>query len=155
MKAPMKPCLVLFAGLVALSALTPVAAQTYQWKDSSGRTIISDTPPPNSVKDKRSVSSAPAAPVASSPDKALADQSLEFKKRQQENKEKADKGAKEQAAAAERKENCERSRRQLSVLESGQRMSTTDASGERRYIDDTERQKEIERSRKIIADSCK
>ena len=69
--------------------------------------------------------------------------------------EKADKESKESTANAEKKENCQRARQQLSALESGQRISSTDASGERRFLEDAERQREIERTRKYVSDSCK
>ncbi|QKV56827.1 MAG: DUF4124 domain-containing protein [Dechloromonas sp.] len=45
-------------------------AQTYQWKDSSGRTVISDTPPPGSARDARGIGLSP--PPSSSAPKAEA-----------------------------------------------------------------------------------
>lgn len=45
--------------LALLSAV--VSAQTYRWVDPSGRTIISDTPPPGKVKDLSSSGSDQAA----------------------------------------------------------------------------------------------
>ena len=138
--------------LLLLSTATfVVSAQTYQWKDSNGRTVISDTPPPGNARQSRTMTT--AAP--GEPGKTLAERDLEFKKRQQDNKEKAEKDSKESAAKADLQENCQRARQQLISLESGQRMSTTDSNGERRFIEDAERQKEIERVRKFINDSCK
>jgi hypothetical protein len=79
---------------------------------------------------------------------------MEFKKRQQEAKEKADKDSKSNAAKADQQENCQRARQQLAALESGQRIANTDANGERRFMEDDERQKEIQRTRKIISEKC-
>ncbi len=146
----------IFALICSSTAVTNLQAQTYQWKDSSGKTIISDTPPPSSTKPAKTVGS--SSSVSSNSDnagKSYAEREMEFKKRQQEAKEKAEKDAKETSASNERKENCERARRQLAVLESGQRMSTVDENGERRFIEDAERQREIERTRRYVADTCK
>lgn len=42
----MRPLLILCLALVSACA----SAETYRWVDSSGRTVISDTPPPNKTK---------------------------------------------------------------------------------------------------------
>lgn len=150
------------ACLIAAALPATSLAQVYQWKDGSGRTVISDTPPPGNATAPRSIggnpppsTSAPAADAKAAAPKTAAEKDMEFKKRQQEAKEKADKEAKEKTAADNNKENCERARRQLAALESGVRMTTYGEKGERRFIEDAERQQEIERARKIAADSCK
>lgn len=159
----MKITFLIVAGTAALLALSPVSAQVYQWKDASGRTVISDTPPPGNVKPQKSlgtnvpaVTTTASAPTANpAAPKNTAEKDLDFKKRQLEGKEKADKLAKEEAAAAERKDNCERAKQAQTTLESGQRMSMVNAKGERTFMDDAQRQQELERARKIAADSCK
>lgn len=80
---------------------------------------------------------------------------MDFKKRQQEGKEKSEKSAQEEAAAANRKENCEKAQRQLAVIESGLRMSSVNADGERKILDDAERQAELERTRRVVSENCK
>ena len=163
----MKSLLILNFALALTATSLAAQAQTYQWKDANGRTFISDTPPPG-TKAQRSAAapsapvaatasgaagkSAEAAPTASPPaQKSVAELNLEFKKRQQEAKEKADK----QAAETEKRENCERARRSLATLESNQPLSTLDDNGERKVMDVAQRNQEIERARKIMADSCK
>lgn len=149
----MKRALIL--ALVCTSSIATAAfAQTYQWKDSTGKTIISDSPPPASSKASRTINTPPPAREGNE-SKSYAERDMEFKKRQLENKEKAEKEAKEASANAERKENCERARRQLAVLQSGQRMSTVDANGERKFIEDAERQQEIARTQRFVSESCK
>lgn len=137
-----------------LAVALPASAQVYQWKDASGRTVISDTPPPGSAKGSRPVASESVATTGGDA-KSLAEKDMEFRKRRLDAKEKADKDAKEQSVAAAMKDNCERSRRQLAALEAGNRMVTYDDKGERRVMEDAERQQEIERARKFIADNCK
>lgn len=150
--------------LTSLLLALPASAQVYQWKDASGRTVVSDTPPPGNVKPSQSMGRSPANAVQPAPVKegaapaapaSTAERDLDFKKRQKENQEKADKAAKEQTANAESQENCKRARQSLTTLESGQRMTTTNEKGEREFMDDSQRQAEIARARKIADDSCK
>lgn len=143
-------------------------AETFQWKDSNGQTVVSDVPPPASAKGRRSIGGAKPAVVSEAipektPDgakvadapKTTAEKDLDFKKRQQDAREKADKQAKEQAAEKEKAENCDRIRRNLAALESNQPVNTLDEKGERKLMDTSQRDQEIERARKIIADTCK
>jgi len=159
-----------FALVVIASTTAGISAQaeTFQWKDSNGRTVVSDIPPPASAKDRRSIGgvkpavvseaipekSTDASKAADAP-KSTAEKDLDFKKRQQEAKEKADKQAKEQTAETEKRDNCERARRNLAALESNQLLSTIDDNGDRKVLDTSQREQEMERARKIMTDSCK
>lgn len=168
----MKNTLFVILSLAGIAALSPVSAQVYQWKDANGRTVVSDTPPPGNARGAKSVSGGTAAPLPQTPAAATApaspapgaapaapmttaEKDLEFKKRQQEAKEKAQQAAKEEAAAAERKANCERAKSAQATLESGVRVATMNAKGERSLMDDTQRQQELDRARKAVAESCK
>lgn len=150
--------------LASTSAGMSAQAETYQWKDSNGQTVVSDIPPPATAKGKRSIGgvkpavvsealpekTADAPKVAEAP-KTTAEKDFDFKKRQQEAKEKSDK----QAAEAEKRDNCERARRNVVALESDQPLSTYGDNGERQLMDSTQRNQEIERARKVMADTCK
>ena len=148
-----------------------VQAQTYQWKDASGKTIISDTPPPSNVQKKRSVgvqqpkltTGSPASetdenntekevsPAAQpSTPATMAEKDLEFRKRQQEAKEKADKEAKEAAAARDRRDNCDRARANYRMLQSDIPVIVGDKD-----MSQKQRQQEMERTRRIMQESCK
>ena len=147
---------------LSTAAFSPVGAQTYQWKDSSGRTIISDMPPPGSTKDSRTIGSKQAtvqrdtgekenkAKPADGP-KTLAERDLDFKKRQQASREKAEKEAKDKEAADQKAENCERAKRNLSTLESGRAVSNSTGG----VMDDSQRQQELEYTRRVVSESCK
>lgn len=134
--------------------LLPAQAQVYQWKDASGRTMISDMPPAGQPKVQK-LAPGTSAGATTPPAKTLAERDMDFKKRQQENREKSEKESKEQAAAAERKDNCERSRRYLATLESGRRISSTNGKGETEFMSDEQRTRETETARKNIADFCR
>ena len=165
-----KSLLALAFAATALNASGSALAETYQWKDSSGRTVISDTPPPASVRGSRAVGTSPPPsigapatdaaqatgnpPSAGAP-KTTAEKDMEFRKRQQEAREKADKESKEAAQAAQNRENCERARTHLQALESGRRMILPDGKGGEMFLEDAQRGDEIERTRNTIAESCK
>jgi hypothetical protein len=164
----MKTPLVFALGITLTAAFAPAHAQTYQWKDSSGRTIISDTPQPGAAaKAARTLGGQqpsiakeekPAEKSAQAP-KTTAEKDLEFKKRQMETKEKGEKDAKEQKAAADKLENCERARRNLAALESNQPFASLnekgDEKGERQAMDDAQREQETNRARQFLTESCK
>ena len=164
----MKNALIFALFCASTAAAVSAHAQTYQWKDSSGRTVISDTPPPGSARDSRGIglspppsSSAPKADAAKTDaakadaPKSTAEKDMEFRKRQQEAREKADKAEKEATAAAQKRDNCERARNQLSKLESGNhRMVVPDGKGGETFVEGDVKDSEMERARKIIADSC-
>jgi hypothetical protein len=140
--------------IAAFLAATAVNAQIYQWKDESGKTIISDKPPVGNTHQQRKIESAPSASSPSN-QKTLADRELEFRKRQKESQESAEKAKKEQAASADKKENCDTARRQLQTLESGERISLRDDKGERYFMEDAQREQEIAKARQNLQSHCK
>lgn len=95
----MKLTLVFALGIASTAAIVPANAQTYQWKNSSGQTVISDTPPPRTTLAPRTIggNQQPKLDEEKSTEKqadapkTTAEKDLEFKKRQQEAKEKAEK----------------------------------------------------------------
>ena len=158
----MKNLLIFALGIASTVTVLNASAQTYQWKDSSGHTVISDTPPPGSAKEgsrtiggKVPASNAPSSAKPAEAPKSFAEKDMEFKKRQQESAEKSDKEAKEKSLAAEKRDNCDRAQKQVALLESGQRIATVDEKGERRIMEEAEHAKEMERARRAVSDSCK
>jgi hypothetical protein len=141
------------AAVILLSS-TFVNAQIYQWKDANGKTVISDKPPTGQVSDQRKIE-ARTPLVGESSQKTLADREMDFRKRQQESQEKFDKTRKEGDAAAEKKESCERLRRNLELLESGERVAQRDEKGERSFMEDAQREREIAKVRQTLQSSCK
>ncbi len=164
----MKPVFIFAIIFASTAAITPSYGETFQWKDTNGQTVVSDTPPPATAKGRRSIggakpnivadaaaeSSAEAPKVSEAP-KSMAEKDLEFKKRQQEAKEKAEKQAKEHANESEKRENCQRAQRNLATLESNQPVTLYDDKGQRKYMDTAQRDQEMERARKFMAESCK
>jgi hypothetical protein len=151
--------------LCALLA-TPAAAQ-WAWRDDNGRFVYSDRPPPASVKANQIVrqpggssvvavpapGAAPSAPPTAAP-KTWAERDMEFRKRQQERADAEKKAAEETARSAQRAQECERSRGYLRALEDGMRIQRTDAQGNREFLDDEGRNREVARMRELIAKNC-
>ena len=161
-----------FAITLALAAAAYAASATAQWawKEEGGRVVYSDRPPPANVKIQ--ILRQPAGPAmttssatgsepgkeadkpGSSAPKSLAERDMEFRKRQQERADAEKKAQEEQQKSANKAADCERARGYQKSLEDGIRITRTDASGNREYLDDAQRAAEVERTRKMVQQLC-
>lgn len=157
------------AGLL-LSSLSVLAITPWQWIDSAGRKVYSDTPPPPSVPAKNILKQPGAKPYAPSSIEPSANQENpvsgaakpkaaetpdDKSKRDADKTEAAQRKAQEEKNAAMRSENCQRAQTSLATLQSGVRLVTTNAQGEPVVMDDTQREQESQRLRGIIAENCR
>ena len=140
---------------------TAAFAQQFKWVDANGRVQYGDTPPPG-VKATRLKPPPPgvgagtsAAPAGKKGEKKALTPEEAFQKRQKDAAEAADKTAKDNAEAETNRANCEAARNAARGLSSGERVSTTSASGERIFLDDAQRARELERAQKAVAEWCK
>ena len=148
--------------LLVLSLLAaPASAQVYKYKDASGRTVVTDKPPPGKGPRKLQPLEEPAADTAapaSAPaaeGKPAVDPKLEARRKEQEARLKAESEEKQRAYEKQKQAFCDDSRRYLTALESGQRVARFNATtGEREYLEDPQRNAEMERLRQNLAD-CK
>jgi len=133
-------------------------AQQYKWVGKDGKVQYGDTPPPGvkatPLKPPPGPSQAPPAAAKKDAEKALSPEAA-FRKRQQEAKEKDEKAAKERADGESKRTNCDAAQASLRQVQSGQRMSTVNAAGERVFIDDEQRARETERAQKSVTEWCK
>jgi len=155
----------LLVTVLAIAFAGTASAQLYKWVDNNGRVQYGDTPPGDASKVTR-LRPAPAgsapAPAATSEtaakdkdkDKALTPEQA-FKKRQQERQEAEQKAEKERAEADQKRAGCENAQAGLRQLQSGQRLSTVNSAGERVFIDDNERARQLQRAQKSVDDWCK
>lgn len=162
---------VVAAGL-ALGVCTAAQAQ-WKWRDTNNRVQYSDLPPPSTVPDSAILqrpagarrTTAPAlAPGASAASVAqetasgparTVDPELEARRKKAEQDQAAARKAEEDKHKAAKAENCTRAKSYLKAIEEGQRMSRTNAQGEREVFDDKIRAEESKRTRDIIASECK
>lgn len=154
--------------ILSLGASTAFAQ--YIWLDNKGVKQYSDRPPPTSVPTSK-ILKAPGTPLRTaaeaSTDEAdkdvdmtkkapptLADKNVDFQKRRIAQADKDKEAEQKTRQAADQKKNCERATAYNRVLESGQRVSRMDQSGERIYLSNEEREQEIKESRRVLND-CK
>ncbi|WP_439589690.1 DUF4124 domain-containing protein [Hydrogenophaga sp.] len=155
----------------ALLISSPWTLAQWQWIDGTGRKVFSDTAPPSGIPEKNILKSplnaraqapapAEAVPAAAAPQPGAApqlparDEELEARKKQADDAEQARRKAEEQRVAKGRAESCERARKAKSVMESGTRLATTNAKGEREIMDDKARAAETRRMDDIIRSDC-
>lgn len=165
----------LLLATVLVACLAPLAQAQWSWKDKDGRRVFSDQPPPTSVAEKdivkrppgvrapaaqttaaEATASTPAATstTATAPKISGKDSELEKKKKEAEAKEAAVKKAESDKNAAARKDNCDRAKRAKASFDSGTRISTTNAQGEREIMNEATRASETSRLQAIIAADC-
>jgi hypothetical protein len=158
-----------FAALVGLSLSLPVAAQ-WKWRDKNGLTQYSDLPPPSSVPEqdilqRPSAATARRAPLAAAPGPAASaaplmaarasDPELEARRKKVEQDALDKKKAEDAKNAAIRAENCSRAQEQMRTLDSGVRITRTNQSGEREFLDDAARAAETTKTQQAINSDCR
>ena len=151
------------AVLAALAVSASAGAQAYKWVDKDGKVRYGDTPPPGvkatPLKPPPRPSSPPPSPAAEKKDAGAKDKPLTpeqaFRKRQQEREEAEKKSGQERAEADKKRQNCESAQASLRQLESGQRIATVDAKGERVIMEDAQREQQLQRARSLVSEWCK
>ncbi len=179
---PASKTLALALGFSVLAFTATTAFAQWQWVEKDGRKIFSDRPPPAEIQEKdilkrpagamraaalpaltadtaslpRPVTAASAPGLkASAPRLSGKDTELEAKKKKADEEEAAKKKAEEDKVAKTKADNCDRAKTGLATLQSGVRMSSVNAKGEREIYDDAKRAAEIKRAQEVIDASCK
>lgn len=165
----------IFVLAIAATAVTLPAVAQWQWVDKDGRKVFSDRAPSADIKEKDvlkrpaggSAGSVPAAGdqaaaaalaranAASAPQLAAKDSELELRKKQAEKDDALQKKADDDKQVKAKQENCDRARVALVTLQSGVRMATTNAVGEREVMDDAKRADETKRVKEVADTNCK
>lgn len=145
--------------ILLIMASANAQAAISKWVDKDGRIHYSDHPPPSGVKQQTLRSDSDTAVVsgvsAPATPKTLAEREAELKKAQKAKKEAADREAQQKAAAEAKQANCETSRQNLRGLQDGMRMMEINASGERSYLSDEQRQQRLAKSQQDVNTYCK
>lgn len=141
--------------LILACVWTTASAQVYTWRDASGNVHFSDTPPPGvDAKKMRAGTQTGTTPASGAPGRSVAEQDMEFRKRQAEADKARAKVEQEKSTAEDSKRNCADAKRQLNALESGQRMSRINEAGEPIPLDDEMRTQEIDKAKKSVQSWC-
>jgi type IV secretory pathway VirB10-like protein len=158
-----------YSAALAQSAPSP----TWKWRESGGQIVVSDIPPPRSVPDRdilerpttaqrrtpatTPAASAPAPAPAPAPTNAAprVDPELEARRRRAAEELTAQQRQQQAQDAAQRADNCARAKTHMQALAEGQRLTRTNAQGEREVLDDKGRAEEMQRMRAVIASDCR
>jgi hypothetical protein len=143
--------------ILAIAAL-PFAAQAQIMKciGSGGRVEFATACPPGTKAESTGIRNAPGAPAATSPQKSLAERDAESRKRQMEQQEAAKKAATKSQEDSDLQQNCKAAQDYLRSLESGNRIGKIDPkTGERVFLEDSERAAEMARAQRGVDSSCK
>ncbi len=164
------------AFIVLLLAIASSAAWAqWQWLDKDGRRVFSDRAPPPEIPEKSILkrpggakpaldtqAAAPQEPAAAPPLVPASgtkggglDKELEAKRKQAADAEAAKRRAEEERIAKLKVENCARAKQAKTAMESGVRMTQTNAAGEREFMDEAARAAEMKRIQSVIAADCK
>lgn len=157
------------------------AAAQYQWVGKDGRKVFSDRPPPADIQEKdilKQPGGRRAAPVVAPADNGDAspapapvavarpqvdsnapkisgkDAELQARKKKLEDEEAAKKKAEDDKVAQGQAENCDRARKAAATIQSGVRVSNTNAKGEREIMDDSARAAELKRVQAVVDRDC-
>ena len=180
-----KPLLQITLVALGLGLASQAAMAQWQWTDKDGRKVFSDRPPPLEIAEKDilkkpagtnrpagtantakasatatadgkpSLAASAAAGAASAPKLSGKDAELEAKKKKADDEEAAKKKADDEKTAKAKAENCERAKSGLASIQSGVRLSSVNAKGEREVFDDARRNAEAKRAQEIIDSSCR
>jgi len=148
--------------LALIIALAPAVAsgQLLKCVGKDGRVVYASNCPADTTEQRLRTggtggTSSGAAPAAKAP-QSLADRDADFKKRMVEQQEAQQKDAKKQAEDQVRRDDCTAAQAYLKSLEEGQRIARTDPkTGERVFLDDSERAAEMTRARTRVSQSCR
>lgn len=138
----------------ALAVAAPAHAALYKWTDGNGKVHYADQPPTSDAQTLKSPS-AGQADAAREATQALDARDQAYQKRLKDAEDARAKAEKEAAEARRKRENCDKARSNLDVLQNRPRVYTTNAAGQRTYMDDAARTQALANSRKAVAENCK
>ncbi len=137
--------------IAACACAAPAQAAMYKWVDEKGVTHYSESPPADGKATKIEVTPTPP----SEPVKPAAD---EWKQRELESRQKKlqeeMRHDRDQQQAVQRKSRCLQARRQIDLLQLERPVYQVNERGERVYLDDKDRAREVDGWNKIARDNC-
>jgi len=165
------PGLKRFTVAILLVSCAGAALAQYVWLNEHGVKQYSDTTPPASVPNSKILKSPKGSVPASAPTKTAdepasegnvakkapettAEKNADYNKRKLEQAGKDKEAEQKTKLAADKKKNCEQASNYKRVLDSGERISRMDPSGERSYMSDEERAQETRNNNRVM-DECK
>ncbi|MHB1086023.1 MAG: DUF4124 domain-containing protein [Thiobacillus sp.] len=132
----------------------PAHAEMFKWTDGQGKVHYADQPP---TVNAQTIKGTPAgqAETTNQAMQSLNAKDQAFQKRSKEAEDARVKAEKEAELARAQRENCDKARKNLSTLQNAPRVYTTNAAGQRSYMDDATRASSMASSQKAVSDFCK
>ena len=156
---------------ILLASCASAAVAQYVWLNERGVKQYSDTPPPASVPNSKILKTPSGTVQASAPanttddtasegngakkaPETTAEKNADYNKRKAEQAEKNKEAEQKTKLAAEKKKNCEQASNYKRVLDSGERISSMDKSGERYFLSDEQRAQATQDTNRAL-EGCK
>jgi hypothetical protein len=139
---------------VAVALAPPAMAQLYKYVDKNGKTVYSDTPPPDA--DGKAIR-VPTGGVSNipAPPKSAVEQNKENEKARKADAEKGKKAGEEAARAAQNEQRCAQLKGNLQIYTDGGRIQKTNEKGERDFMSDAEIEAARARTQREMEEACK
>lgn len=140
--------------LGALAVMANAQAELYKWTDAQGKVHYTDQPPTVKAQVLKN-SDAGQADITSQATQSLDAREQAFQKRRKDADDARVKADQEAERARVERENCAKARNNLSTLQNSPRVYSTDAAGQRTYMDDDARARQLAQTQKAVSDFCK
>ena len=142
------------AAFLVLALASLPAAAVYKWVDEKGVTHYTEEPPPDGKATK--VETRTVGPSGSTGATDDWKQKELERRKERLDRDQAEDYAKRKSEhdAAARANRCMESRRQLATLERARPVYTINERGEKVYLDDQDRPRQVEQARALIEKSC-
>jgi|KBSSwiStaDraftv2_1062776.scaffolds.fasta_scaffold1215110_2 hypothetical protein len=136
---------------VAAFALTAAQAQLYKYVDKNGKTVYSDSPPPDA--DGKQIRVQPSSGTSDAPAKTSVQKDKDAEKARKDAAKAADKGAKDAERQAKLQERCDYLKRDLAAYDAG-RLRRTNEKGELEFMTDEQIETAKAKSRAAMEEAC-
>lgn len=144
------------AAFAAMTAFAAAAQQMYRWVDENGHIHFTDSPPPENARKAEKIEVKPTPP--SGPVKPPADyrqKEIESRGERLQKEQDAKKAAANEAsAAAQKRDRCIYAQRQVQVLIQQRPVYQVNEKGERVFVEDKDRQAELDKWQDRVKTYC-
>ena len=137
---------------VAAFALPAAEAQLYKYVDKNGKTVYSDSPPPDA--DSKQIRVQTSVPSDAPAGKTSVQKDKDAEKGRKEAAKKADKDAKDAERQAKIQERCNYLKSDLATYEGGVRLKRTNEKGEQEFMTDEQIEAAKARTRREMEEAC-
>ncbi|MGB8516709.1 MAG: DUF4124 domain-containing protein [Gallionella sp.] len=142
--------------IVSLILSVTAHADPSKWTDANGEVHYSDHPPENAQVKKLHFEDMGGTPPVDNiyAPKSTKEMEADFQRAKDLRDKQAKKEEQARADAAAKQANCATARNNLSVMQQSRRMFSTNENGERIYLDDDQRQQQLDAGQQAVSQFC-